>query len=160
LIAALEPAADRLLRRFKQGQEKLRAARAKDDADATEEANGEINALILFKADMGAFQRMYSFLFQIFDYGNTAGEKRVLLYRRLIPLLEFGREREGIDLSKIKLTHHSLKDQGKRQLVLGDGETPKLAGFSEAGSGAIYEKETAGLEEIIATVNDLFEGEL
>ena len=36
-----------------------------------EEANAEINALVLFKTDMGAFQRMYSFLSQIFDYGNT-----------------------------------------------------------------------------------------
>ena len=79
-----------------------------------EEANGEINALVLFKQDMGAFQRMYSFLSQIFDYGNTAIEKRFIFYRRPLPLLEFGREREGIDLSKVILTHHSLKDQGRR----------------------------------------------
>jgi type I restriction enzyme R subunit len=103
---------------------------------------------------------MYSFLSQIFDYGNTAIEKRFMFYRRLIPLLEFGREREGIDLSKVKLTHHSLKDQGKRQLPLGDGETPKLPPLSEAGSGSLHEKEKARLEEIIAKVNDLFEGDL
>jgi type I restriction enzyme R subunit len=160
LIASLEPVADRLLKRFKQAQEKLLTARAKKDDKAAEEANGEINALILFKADMGAFQRMYSFLSQIFDYGNTAIEKRFMFYRRLIPLLEFGREREGIDLSKVKLTHHSLKDQGKRQLPLGDGETPKLPPLSEAGSGSLHEKEKARLEEIIAKVNDLFEGDL
>ena len=51
LIAALEPVADRLLKRFKQAQEKLLTARAKKDDKATEEANGEINALILLKAD-------------------------------------------------------------------------------------------------------------
>ena len=77
---------------------------------------------MLFKADLGAFQRMYSFLSQIFDYGNTAIEKLFIFYKRLLPLLEFGREREGIDLSKVIFTHHSLKDQGKRQLILGDGE--------------------------------------
>ena len=44
---------------------------------------------------------MYGFLSQIFDYGNTAIEKRFIFYRRLLPLLEFGREREGIDLSKV-----------------------------------------------------------
>ena len=135
-------------------------ARAKKDDKAAEEANGEINALILFKADMGAFQRMYSFLSQIFDYGNTAIEKRFMFYRRLIPLLEFGREREGIDLSKVMLTHHSLKDQGKRQLPLGDGDAPKLPPLSEAGSGSVQEKEKARLAEIIAKVNDLFEGDL
>jgi type I restriction enzyme R subunit len=160
LIAALEPVVDRLLKRFKQAREQLQLARAKKDDRATEEANGEINALILFKADMGAFQRMYSFLSQIFDYGNTAIEKRFIFYRRLIPLLEFGREREGIDLSKMKLTHHSLKDQGKRQLPLGSGEAPKLQPLSEAGSGSLHEREKARLEEIIAKVNDLFEGEL
>lgn len=160
LVAALEPVADRLLKRFKQAQEKLRAAQAKNDTKAAEEANGEISALILFKSDMGAFQRMYSFLSQIFDYGNTAIEKRFIFYRRLIPLLEFGREREGIDLSKMKLTHHSLKDQGKRQLPISDGEAPKLPPLSEAGSGVVYEKEKALLAEIVAKVNDLFEGDL
>ena len=160
LIAAIEPVADRLLKRFKQAQEKVRSALAKDDAKAAEEAKGEINALVLFKADLGAFQRMYSFLSQIFDYGNTAIEKRFIFYKRLLPLLEFGREREGIDLSKVILTHHSLKDQGKRQLILGEGESPKLQPLTEAGAGSVQEKEKARLEEIIAKVNDLFEGDL
>ena len=136
LVAALEPVVDRLLKRYKEAQEKLRRARAKKDDKAAEEANGEMNALVLFKADMGAFQRLYTFLSQIFDYGNTAIEKRFIFYRRLLPLLEFGREREGIDLSKVVLTHHNLKDQGKRQLPLGDGEAPKLAPLTEAGSGS------------------------
>ena len=43
----------------------------------------------------------YTFLSQIFDYGNTTLEKRAIFFKRLIPLLEFGREREGIDLSKV-----------------------------------------------------------
>ena len=160
LIAAIEPVADRLLKRFKQAQEKLRLVLAKDDAEAVNEAKGEINALVLFKADLGAFQRMYSFLSQIFDYGNTAIEKRFIFYKRLLPLLEFGREREGIDLSKVILTHHTLKDQGKRQLILGDGDTPKLQPLTEAGAGSVQDKEKARLAEIIAKVNDLFEGDL
>lgn len=160
LIAALEPVVDRLLRQFKQAQEKLLTAQAKKNAKAVEEANGEINALILFKADIGAFQRMYSFLSQIFDYGNTAIEKRFIFYRRLIPLLEFGREREGIDLSKVRLTHHNLKSQGAQMLPLQGDDAPKLRGFDEAGSGSIQEKEKALLAEIIAKVNDLFEGDL
>jgi len=52
---------------------------------------------------MGAFIRLYTFLSQIFEYGNTAIEKRAIFYKRLLPLLEFGREREGIDLSKVVL---------------------------------------------------------
>ena len=51
---------------------------------------------------------------QIFDYVNTAIEMRAIFFKRLLPLLEFGREREGIDLSKVVLTHHDLKDRGKQ----------------------------------------------
>jgi type I restriction enzyme R subunit len=159
LIAAIEPVADRLLKRFKQAQEKLLAAPAKKDDKSAEEANSEINALVLFKADMGAYLRMYSFLSQIFDYGNSAIEKRFIFYRRLIPLLEFGREREGIDLSKVMLTHHNLKQLGQLLPLQGD-DAPKLRGFEEAGSGSIHEKEKARLAEIISRVNELFEGDL
>ncbi len=138
----------------------LGAATAINDAKAADDAKDELNALILFKSDIGAFQRMYAFLSQIFDYGNTALEKRFLFFRRLLPLLEFGREREGIDLSKVVLTHHSLKGLGKRTLPLGDDDKPKLQPLTEAGAGAIQEKEKARFAEIIAKLNDLFEGDL
>ena len=58
LIAAIEPVADRLLKRFERAQEKSAPPLAKDDAKAAEEAKGEINAPVLFKADLGAAQRM------------------------------------------------------------------------------------------------------
>ena len=44
-----------------------------------------MNNLILFKRDMGTFQRVYTFLSQIFDYGNTAIESRYIFFRRLLP---------------------------------------------------------------------------
>jgi type I restriction enzyme, R subunit len=160
LISAIEPVADRLLKRFKAAKAALGEATASGDAKASAAAKDEMGALDLFKADMGAYQRLYSFLSQIFDYGNTAIEKRCIFYRRLLPLLDFGREREGVDLSQVTLTHHTLKDQGQRDLTYGTGEAPKLAGVSEVGSGSLNEKEKALLAEIIAKVNDLFEGDL
>jgi hypothetical protein len=160
LVAAIEPVADRLLKRFKAAQERKRKAAEEHDEKAAQAAQDELAALLLFKNDIGAYQRMYSFLSQMFDYGNTAIEKRFLFFRRLMPLLEFGREREGVDLSKVTLTHHALKTLGKIALAIGDGEPPKLAPLTEAGSGAINEKEKARLAEIIARVNGLFEGEL
>jgi len=160
LIAALEPVTERLLRQYKEAQASLRAARAKQDSKAAQEAKDELDALVLFKRDMGTFQRVYTFLSQVFDYGNTAIESRNIFFKRLLPLLEFGREREDIDLSKVVLTHHSLKDKGKQPMVLGEGETPKLSPLTESGSGSVQEKEKALLAEIIEKVNDLFEGEL
>jgi type I restriction enzyme R subunit len=161
LAAALEPVVSRILHRYKAAQALLKAAKARNDAKAAEEAQNELNAMVLFKADIGAFQRIYAFLSQIFDYGNTAIEKRYWFFKRLLPLLEFGREREEIDLSKVMLTHHHLKNLGKRTLPLGEGgEYPKLDPLGEAGSGMVQQKEKALLYEIIAKVNDLFEGEL
>jgi type I restriction enzyme R subunit len=160
LLAAIAPVEDRLIKRYKAAQEALKLANDKRDEAAAKAAQDELNALILFKSDMGAFIRLYTFLSQIFDYGNTALEKRAIFFKRLLPLLEFGREREGIDLSKVVLTHHHLKNVGRQPMPLNAGETPKLDPITEAGSGSVQEKEKALLNEIIEKVNDLFEGEL
>jgi type I restriction enzyme R subunit len=160
LFAAIEPVADRLLKRYKSALEAFKAAAMKQDANAEQAAQDEMNTLVLFKHNLGAFQRVYAFLSQIFDYGNTAIEKRAIFFKRLLPLLEFGREREGVDLSKVTLTHHKLKDQGKRNLALVNGEYPKLVPLTEPGSGEVREQEKIYLALIIAKVNDLFEGEL
>ncbi|MDK8188350.1 MULTISPECIES: type I restriction endonuclease subunit R [Sphingomonas] len=156
LIAAIEPVADRLLKRYRAAQGRLRSARERNDDDGTSDAQDEINALVLFKNDMAAYQRAYSFLSQIFDYGSSAVEKRFLFYKRLVPLLEFGREREGVDLSKVVLTHHSLKDEGQRRLDVSGRDESKLKPMTEVGSGSVQEKEKALLAEIIERVNDLF----
>ncbi|MCE5268401.1 MAG: DEAD/DEAH box helicase family protein, partial [Planctomycetaceae bacterium] len=160
LVAAIAPVEDRLMKRYKAAQEALKAAKEREDATAVEAAQNELNALLLFKTDMGTFVRLYTFLSQIFDYGNTAIEKRAIFYKRLLPLLEFGREREGIDLSKVVLTHHHLKNLGKRPMPLNAGETPTLEPITEAGGGSVQEKEKAKLDAIIEKVNSLFEGDL
>ena len=97
----------------------------------------------------------------MYDYGNTAIENRAIFFKRLLPLLDFGREREGVDLSKVVLTHHKLKDQGSRTLGLHEdtGEY-KLEPLTDPGSGEVQDKIKARLSEIVAKVNDLFEGEL
>lgn len=160
LAAALEPVADRLMKRYASARAIYVAPGDPRNDAQMQAAEEEMNALVLFKADMGAFVRLYTFLSQIFDYGTTAVEKRAIFYRRLLPLVEFGREREGVDLSKVRLTHHALKDRGARALTLGGAEAPGLAPIDETGSGAVQTKQKALLQQIIARVNDLFEGEL
>ena len=160
LMRAIEPVADRLLKRFSAARAGWLAAREAGDAAGEKEAKEAMDALELFKRDLGGFLRVYAFLSQIFDYGNTAIEKRAIFYKRLLPLLEFGREREGVDLSKVQLTHHKLKSQGKQNLALVNGEYPKLQPLTDAGSGSVQEPERVWLGEIIARVNALFEGEL
>ncbi len=160
LVAALTPVEDRLMKQYKAAQNAWRAAVKAKDAAAEEAAKQEMDALTLFKGDMAAYVRLYTFLSQIFDYGNTDIEKRAIFFKRLLPLLEFGREREGIDLSRIVLTHHTLKKRGTAPMPLDAGQTPKLDPLTEAGSGSVQAHEKARLAEIIERVNDLFTGEL
>ena len=160
LVASLEPVVDRLHRQYKAAQDALKTARDQKNATAEEAAKNELDALLLFQRDMGTYVRLYTYLSQIFDYASTDIEKRSIFYKHLLRLLDFGREREGIDLSKVVLTHHTLKSQGKQSLPLKDGDNPKLEPLSEAGGGSLHEKQKALLAEIIQKVNDLFEGEL
>jgi len=160
LAAAVEPIVDRLHRKYKSALTALKLAKEQKDKPAIDKAQNELNALLLFQSDMGAFHRLYTYLSQIFDYGNTEIEKRSIFYKQVLRLLEFGREREGIDLSKVVLTHHNLKDQGTRSLPLGAGKNRQLEPLTEVGGGMVREKEKAWLSEIIQKVNDLFEGEL
>lgn len=159
LVAALEPVADRVLKRYAQFQAALTSARLRNDEVAADAAQHELDALVLFKSDLGVFGRLYTFLSQIFDYGNTAIEKRAIFYKRLLPLLEFGREREGIDLSKVVLTHHAIKPRQAPPMVLG-GDAPALPPIESSGAGLVRDRAKAYMADIIAKLNDLFQGEL
>ena len=159
LVAAIEPVADRLLKKYRTARDSLNDARARDDAAAAKSAGEEVEALLIFRYDLGVFVRLYTYLSQIFDYGNTEIEKRAIFYRRLLPLLQFGREREGIDLSRVVLTHHTLKSRGAQPMTLQPGGGG-LEPAAEVGTSKVQEREKAYLREIIAKVNDLFSGEL
>jgi type I restriction enzyme, R subunit len=160
LVMAITPVQDRLARRYRAAQESRVLALEQGNKSAAKAAAEVLEALQLFRRDLGEFIRLYTFLSQVFDYGNSEIEKRFIFFKRLLPLLEFGRQREGIDISKVVLTHHNLRNLGKRNLPLAVGEAPKLPPISGAGSGSLQEKQKARLREIIEKVNNLFDGEL
>jgi type I restriction enzyme R subunit len=158
LDAAIMPVASRLLTAFAQAK-KDRETAGEDEKQA-KDAKDRMDALRLFKADIGAYVRIYGFLSQIFDYGNTDIEKRSIFFRLVLPLLTFGREREGVDLSALKLTAYTIKSLGDPKLVLGAGEGVKIDPTEDSGSGQVQDKTKIALAELIAKVNDLFEGDL
>ena len=160
LVAALEPVFERLMTRYKAARESLRLARDQGDEKGEAAAQEALEALVLFRSDMGSYVRLYTFLSQIFDYGQTELEKRAIFYRRLIPLLDFERERASIDLSKVQLTHHALKQRSSASLPLRSGASEGLDPITASGAGAVHEREKAYLAELIERVNDLFSGEL
>lgn len=159
LDTAIVPVVDRLLNRFRRAQAVFDAA--DPESKVAQEARDEMDALQLFKRDIGTYTRLYAFLSQMIDYGNTDIEKRAIFFRLLHRLLDFGREHEGVDLSSLALTHYTLKDLGTRRLALdsADGDY-RIKPTTESGSGQVQDKEQALLDEIIARVNQLFEGDL
>jgi type I restriction enzyme R subunit len=117
------------------------------DLRAKLDAAGHYDDRSRWRAYMQTFLRVYAFLSQIFDYGNTEVEKRSIFFRYLVKLLEFGREREDVDLSKVVLTHHKLASKGRQQLTPAGGLTLKPT--QEAGTGGVREQEKLLLDEII-----------
>lgn len=156
LEAAITPVADRLLKRYNAAKQAYKLAVEEKDDKTADEAKDTMEALLMFRGDIGTYVRAYTFLSQIFDYGNTDFEKRAIFFKHLVRLLKFGREREEVDLSEITMTHHTVKNKGKRNLGLSDEDAPKLDPITEAGSGSVQEKQKALLSEIIEQLNDLF----
>ena len=159
LIGALEPVAQKLMYAYKEARLAKRYAEDANDPDGISKAKDELDALTLFRSDMGTYVRFYTFLSQIHDYGNTSIEKRAMFYKRLLPLMEFEREIPTIDLSKVVLTHHILRNKGQATLHLEDGEAVPIPGLAPGG-GSVQEKEKALLSAIIAKLNELFTGDL
>lgn len=121
----------------------------------------ELDALDVFRKDLGSFVRVYDFLAQIIEYDDTDLEKRSVFFRHLLPLLKTENTNEPIDLSSVQLTHYKLRDLGKREIKLRDSdEEDKLQPVSEVGTRAPREPEQAHLSELISQMNSLFEGEL
>lgn len=159
LSKAIGPVAQRLLDSFSAAKKAWKQAVESKDDKAAQDAKAEMEQLQMFRGDMQAFQRLYAFLAQIFDYGSTGIEQRAIFYRRLVPLLEFGREREQVDLSQVKMTHHKLTSKGKRAL-LPDNDGPKLAPASATGTGAVRDEDKIRLLEVIEKLNELFDADL
>ncbi|HVA90965.1 MAG TPA: type I restriction endonuclease subunit R, partial [Chloroflexota bacterium] len=157
--AALTPVADRLLRRFKAAQNAFKAG--EPGGPTAKAGRDEMEALILFKRDIGGYVRLYTFLSQIFDYGNTDIEKRSIFFKLLHRLLDFGRETDGVDLSSLAMTHYSVKDLGTRNLGLSEAkEGYKIDPTGDVGAGQVRDQAKETLDAIIAMVNELFVGDL
>ena len=160
LEAAITPVADRLLKQYAAAKNAFKEAETAKNADDAKKAKDKMNALLLFRSDISTYQRVYTFLSQIFDYGNTDFEKRFIFFKYLLRLLKFGREREGVDLSQVVLTHHTLRNKGQQPMKLKDDQYPELKPLAGVGTGEVRETKKAQLAEIIEKVNELFKGDL
>ena len=141
-IAAVGPAAER----FKSAY--LTALTQSDKA--------EQDRLDLFRKDVGTYVRVYDFLSQILDYGDTYLEKLAIYLRLLTRLIRPENLTQPIDLSDVELKAIKQKDKGAGALDLATGKSIGLKGMSGAGSGQQHDPAMVLLEEVLAKINDLF----
>ncbi|MGK9453003.1 type I restriction enzyme subunit R domain-containing protein [Acidithiobacillus caldus] len=155
LDTVLVPVAKRILQSYREARGRL--LQAEPNTEAYQREKDVLDALKLFKKDLGSYVRLYGFLSQIFSYGNTALEKRAIFYRLLERLLTFDRELETIDLSALELTHHTLKALQKPKMALekGEGLYP-----TQTGSGEVRDRHKESLDAILQAINAVFAGEI
>ncbi len=155
LDAALTPVSGKLLHAFKQAREEAAAG-----GKTAQDAKDRMEAMLRFRKDLNSYVGAYEFLGQMFDYANTDYEALYRFARLLRPLLRFERERDGVDLSALRLTHLRMRDLGQQTLNLGGGKATPLAPMTHVGEGQGHDKHKEQLARIIEALNDLFAGDL
>jgi type I restriction enzyme R subunit len=154
LIAVLMPVAKRITDRYDELMKARQAAEAAKDKKAIATLEEELDAVRLFVRQMGAFTRLYIFLAQLYDYGNTEIEKRYRFYLMLTPLIKLDGRRDDVDLGELTLTHYRLRFGGPKDLTLAGGEP--LNPIKETGGGKPHSKEKIQLQKLIEALNKIF----
>ena len=133
------------------GKERFRSAYL---AAVQKDDKAELDRLDLFRKDVGTYVRLYDFMSQIVDYGETDLMRLAVYLRLLERLIRPGDYVADIDLSDVELTHTQQIDRGVKDVRLqGD---KGLTGVTAAGSGTKPDPKMVLLEEAIARLNELF----
>jgi type I restriction enzyme R subunit len=110
----------------------------------------------LWRSKLQAFQSLYGFLSQVIPYQDSDLERLYVFVRHLAPKLP---KRAG-DIEyqfdgEVKLEYYRLQKISEGSISLQDGETRKLDGPAEVGSGVLREQPVR-LSQLIDVVNDRF----
>ncbi|WP_251454150.1 DEAD/DEAH box helicase family protein [Microbacterium sp. Marseille-Q6648] len=143
LSAAIKPAKDRFAEAYQD---------AKDAGD-----DSRLEELTMFRKDAASFVRLYDFMSQVIDYGDTDLEKLSVYLRHLVRVIEIERLRSDIDISDVLLKTVTQIDKGKAALSLTG--TGTVGGGMSPGGGLVRPVEKP-LAEVIQQINAMFAGEL
>ena len=127
-------------------------------AQATSD-KARVEELDLFRKDVGSYVRLYDFLSQIVNYEDPDLEKLALFLRLLKGRLIRPEASDIIDLSAVELTHIKQARAQDQTLDLGAGEVIALKPATSAGTGQARDPHMVLLEEVLAKINGLFDGE-
>jgi len=145
-------------------------ARSKQTGDAVlvgnaqktlDEVKREIDALALFKKDLGSFVRTYEFMSQIVAYDDRDLEKLCIYARILRPMLRDAPEEDDpIELGDVTLSHYRLTKIRHGDLTLGGhGGDATLVPGTDIGSARPKEKKEELLSRIITRMYEIFSDE-
>lgn len=116
-----------------------------------------LDELDMFRKDVGTFIRQYDFLSQLFDYQDVDLEKLSIYLRYLAPVIRRENVQHAIDLSAVDFDYLRQNKQSTTSGTLEGGAQLPPAGEG-GGSGSVRDPEMVELDDVIATINDLFEG--
>lgn len=132
-------------------------------ADSTLKEIGEaLDALDLFKKNLGSFVRAYEFLSQIIFFEDAELEQLCVFAKHLLPLLrQEALEDDDIDISELALSHYRITKRKEHELRLAQDDAEYgLDPITELGSGKAHDPEKKRLSEIIEALNDIFGAEV
>lgn len=145
LSAALAPVVDTFTKRLQAAQE---------NKDRTSE-----DSLLDFRKTVESFIKAYSFLSQLYNYGDTDIEKTFIFLKLLIRLIRGGADIESIDLTQVELKALGIKKGDSANLSLVDGESIALDPVDEQGTGQVHDPVFIALREAVEQLNTLWDDE-
>lgn len=135
---------------------RVRFTAALDHAITQDDAT-ELERLGLFRKDVDTYVKLYDFLSQVINYGQTDLEKRAIFFRLFARLIRQESIHESIDLSDVVLANIAHKAGATEKLDLG-GDHVALQPLTGAGSGAAEDPVLVALAEVIRRMNEVFDG--
>jgi type I restriction enzyme R subunit len=110
-----------------------------------------------FRHQLGTYLRLYAFLSQLMNYGDTDLEKLYAFGRLLITKLKIDDSGGPLLIDDdVKLSYYRLTKTHEGSASLATGESMTVTGPSDVGTGRPREEDKAPLSEIVDVLNDRF----
>jgi type I restriction enzyme R subunit len=109
-----------------------------------------------FRHQLGTFLRLYAFLSQLVNYGDTDLEKLYAFGRLLITKLKIDDGGGPLVIDDVKLSYYRITKTHEGSASLSSGETATVSGPSDVGTGRPRQEDKAHLSEIVEVLNDRF----
>lgn len=118
----------------------------------------ELDRLEDFRKTLLSFTKTYDFLSQIYNYEDTALEKKAIFYRLLSREIRDNSPRETIDLDGVELAKLGFRKSDTVKLDLGS-EEGALKPLTTSGTGVAHDPVLTTIKEAIEQMNNLFDDE-